>query len=126
MTPQALSYFHKSDSSSDTDVAENGAQEEDAPEDGQEVEGESDVRVPEAHEESRKPRVGRRLMLRPGLRATSTFRYTSIIYRGVRTAYSAMPLKQLLPLLKHLAWFLQRFLHHLLASFEPPILAKYP
>ena len=38
-----------------TAVAGHRAQEEDAPEDGQEVKGESDVCFPEAHEESRKP-----------------------------------------------------------------------
>ena len=63
MSPQALSNYHKSNSSNDTAVADHRAQEEDVPETEQEVKGESDVPVPEAHEESRKPPVGRRSVL---------------------------------------------------------------
>ena len=63
MSPQTLSNFQMSNASNDTAVADHRAQEEDAPEDGQEVKGESDDPVPDAHEESRKPRAVRRPVL---------------------------------------------------------------
>ena len=63
MSPQALSKFPKSNSNNDAAVAEIRAKEEGAPEDGQDVKGRSDVPVPEVHEDSRGPRVGRRPVL---------------------------------------------------------------
>ena len=59
MSPQALSNFHKSNSSNHTAVGENRAQEGDALEDGQEVKSKSNAPSHEVHEESWKPRAGR-------------------------------------------------------------------